>query len=130
MAVARHRIQDLIKVLLFPPSRFSPLLSQLTIRPQTQKQCHIFNTTYNPFNIRTGAKVLRQRLKGPTLASYYPPRPVTIRSFKKWFPGMETFEEDRADREDHLVMQKARGKGPPKKKRTKEEGKRFGKRKR
>lgn len=52
-----------------------------------------------------------------------------MRDFKTWFPGMETYNEKEADREDHLAIQKARGKGPPKKKRTREESKKFGKKK-
>lgn len=44
------------------------------------------------------------------------------------YPGFETYEEDAADREDAIVLAKARGKGAPKKKRTAEESKKFQKR--
>lgn len=36
------------------------------------------------------------------------------------YPELETYEEDTADREDAIVLAKARGKGAPKKKRTAE----------
>ncbi|KAL7771616.1 hypothetical protein CFE70_001563 [Pyrenophora teres f. teres 0-1] len=49
MAVARHRVLDLMRV-----------------------QCNVFNTTYNPERIRLGSRILHQRLKGPAVASYYP----------------------------------------------------------
>lgn len=39
---------------------------------------------------------------------------------RKLYPGFETYEEDEADREDAIVLAKARGKGAPKKKKTKE----------
>ena len=61
------------------------------------------------------------------MASYYPPRPITMRKLRAAFPGMETFDEKESDRVDDLAITKARGKGPPKKKRTKEEGRKGGK---
>ncbi|KAI5919003.1 mitochondrial ribosomal subunit S27-domain-containing protein [Camillea tinctor] len=60
-------------------------------------QCQIFATTYNPDGIRMGNKVLRQRLRGPTLAKYYPPRGPSV---------------------NDLQRVRSRGKGAPKKKRT------------
>lgn len=68
--------------------------------------------------MRTGNKVLRQRLKGPIVAAYYPPRSTTIRELESLFPGLETYDDYEAERVDSIAITKARGKGPPKKKRT------------
>ncbi|KAL2351823.1 mitochondrial ribosomal subunit S27-domain-containing protein [Cryomyces antarcticus] len=107
MAVARSRVLDLMKA-----------------------QCRIFSTTFNPTNIRTGNKVLRQRLKGSALAAYYPRKVVTIRDLQKLYPNFETWDEEQEDRVEHILIQKSRGKGAPKKKRTAAESKKFGKKKR
>ncbi|KAF2238554.1 hypothetical protein EV356DRAFT_529010 [Viridothelium virens] len=108
MAVARSRVLDLMKV-----------------------QCRIFNTTFNPDRLRTGNKILRQRLRGPTLAQYYPRRVVTIGDLRKAYPDYEVWDEKEEERLEHVGMLKAKGKGPPKKKKTAEESKKFaGKKKR
>ncbi|KAI9704701.1 MAG: mitochondral 37S ribosomal protein S27 [Bogoriella megaspora] len=106
MSVARSRILDLMKV-----------------------QSRIFSTTFNPHALRTGNKILRQRLRGPTLAQYYPRRVVTIRDLKKAYPEYEVWDEKEEERLEHVAALKAKGKGPPKKKRTAEESKKFGKKK-
>lgn len=81
-------------------------------------QCEIFSTTYNPDGIRMGNKILRQRLKGPTLAKYYPPRGPTVVTLEKTFKRLqlETINEEEDDRLEHLAGVKSRGKGAPKKK--------------
>lgn len=45
----------------------------------------IFRETFNPTNARTGAKVLRQRLKGDLIRSYYKPNfpELTLRYMNK-----------------------------------------------
>ena len=80
----------------------------------------IFSTTFNPDRIRTGNKILRQRLKGHVLAEYYPRKLVTIADVAKAYKkhGMETYDEDELERLEDLERRKARGKGAPKKKRT------------
>ncbi|KAH0612230.1 uncharacterized protein LAJ45_06529 [Morchella importuna] len=83
--------------------------------------CRIFSTTFNPTNARTGNKVLRQRLKGPTLLEYYPRRIATFKDLKRHFPMMEFYDHEEAQRLQDLEAKKARGKGAPKKIRTKEE---------
>ncbi|KAI9836184.1 MAG: hypothetical protein M1819_001521 [Sarea resinae] len=103
MAIPRSRILDLMRA-----------------------QCRIFSTTFNPEGLRTGNKVLRQRLRGPTLAAYYPRRLVTIKDIKKTYRGLETWDDDEEDRLEHIQIAKSRGKGAPKKKRTAEESKKFG----
>ncbi|KAI9776434.1 MAG: mitochondral 37S ribosomal protein S27 [Candelina submexicana] len=106
MAVARSRILDLVKV-----------------------QCRIFSTIYNPEGIRTGNKVLRQRLRGPALAAYYPRRVVTFKDLKNAYPNLETWDDDEEDRLEHIQIMKSRGKGAPKKRRTAAESKKFAKKK-
>ncbi|KAI1637460.1 mitochondrial ribosomal subunit S27-domain-containing protein [Biscogniauxia mediterranea] len=96
-SVSRARLLDLMKV-----------------------QCEIFATTYNPDGIRMGNKILRQRLRGPTLAKYYPPRGPTVNDLRRSFLplGLETINEAEEDRQEHLAGVRSRGKGAPKKKRT------------
>ncbi|EHY54280.1 mitochondral 37S ribosomal protein S27 [Exophiala dermatitidis] len=83
-------------------------------------QCSIFSTTFNPNQQRLGNKILRQRLRGPTLAAYYPRRSATVEDmldeFKKF--GLDGFNEDEETRFESIQIAKLRGKGAPKKKRT------------
>ncbi|EGS23891.1 mitochondrial 37S ribosomal protein mS33 [Thermochaetoides thermophila DSM 1495] len=81
-------------------------------------RCELFGTVFNPEGIRTGNKVLRKALKGPSVVSYYPPRLYTFREFKNEFKPLhlEVECEDELDRLDHIAALKARGKGTPKKK--------------
>ncbi|PHH81617.1 hypothetical protein CDD82_310 [Ophiocordyceps australis] len=66
-------------------------------------QCKIFATAYNPEGTRTGNKILRQRLRGPALAAYYPRKTVTIDDVNREFgPELETFDDDAEDRLEHL----------------------------
>ncbi|KAL1302550.1 hypothetical protein AAFC00_002932 [Neodothiora populina] len=104
MAVPRSRILDLVKT-----------------------QCRVFNTTFNPEGLRLGNKILRQRLKGPSLAAYYPRRVVTFKDLQKAYPKFETYDDFEEDRVEHVQITKSRGKGAPKKKRTAAESKKFGK---
>lgn len=103
MAVPRSRILDLMRV-----------------------QCRIFSTTFNPERLRLGNKILRQRLKGPAMASYYPRKVATIQDIAKMYPEFEdVIDEEEEDRLEGIKILKARGKGAPKKKRTAEESKKF-----
>jgi small subunit ribosomal protein S33 len=98
---------------------FSPGLTSLRpplIHPQVQ--CGIFSTIFNPTSERLGNKVLRQRLRGPALASYYPRRVATFKDLQRLYPAFETYNEHEEDRLEHLQIAKSRGKGAPKKKRT------------
>lgn len=71
-----------------------------------QAQCRIFATNFNPDRLRMGNKILRQRLRGPTLLSYYPRKSVTIRDLQDTFKplGLETWNEEEEDRLEHLQM--------------------------
>ncbi|KAH8724785.1 mitochondrial ribosomal subunit S27-domain-containing protein [Phaeosphaeriaceae sp. PMI808] len=106
MAVPRQRILDLMRV-----------------------QCSVFNTTYNPQRLRLGSRILHQRLKGPQVASYYPPRIGTISQLRSLYPKNEILDEEEEDWLEHLNVARSRGKGTPKKKRTAAESKKFNKRK-
>ncbi|KZF20655.1 hypothetical protein L228DRAFT_269951 [Xylona heveae TC161] len=88
-------------------------------------QCRIFSTTFNPEGIRTGNKVLRQRLRGAAVAAYYPRRVVTFKDLQKSYPEFEIFDDVQDDRIEHLQILKAKGKGAPKKKKSAEESKKF-----
>ncbi|CAK7238911.1 MAG: hypothetical protein STHCBS139747_000332 [Sporothrix thermara] len=93
MSVPRARLLDLMKV-----------------------QCKVFQTTFNPEGIRMGNKVLRQRLRGPALASYYPRKLVTIKDLQREFNTDYTIiNEEEEDRLEHLAGLRARGKGNAKK---------------
>ncbi|KAI4099642.1 MAG: hypothetical protein L6R37_005873 [Teloschistes peruensis] len=81
--------------------------------------------TFNPTGTRTGNKILRQRLKGPSVASYYPRRAATIKDLTKLYPDLETWDEDEEERLEFLAYKKARGKGAPKKKSSAAESKKI-----
>ena len=83
-----------------------------------QVQCRIFSTIFNPNGERLGNKILRQRLKGPSLAAYYPRRVATFKDLKALYPGYEMYDEFEEDRLEHIQISKSRGKGAPKKKKT------------
>ena len=101
-----------------PPS--TPLLPPSTNFPKLQSR--IFNTTHNPTRARLGNAILRQRLKGPQLASYYPRKSATVddilREFKKF--DLTGWNEEEEDRLEGIAIAKLRGKGAPKKKRSAE----------
>lgn len=119
--VPRARLLGLMKVSskTYPPKRMIILTSSL-VKPQLR--CSLFNTTYNPTGARLGNKVLRQRLRGPALAQYYPRRAVTHRDLVDAFKhlDLETWDDEEEDRLETLQVRSMRGKGAPKKKRTKE----------
>lgn len=60
--------------------------------------------TYNPERIRTGNKVLRERLKGPSIAEYYPRRGATMRDVQILYPGLDTWDDDEQDRTEALTL--------------------------
>lgn len=50
-----------------------------------------------------GNKVLRQRLKGPALAAYYPRKVATIKDVKREFgPVLTTWDEAEEDRFEYI----------------------------
>jgi small subunit ribosomal protein S33 len=78
-----------------------------------QLQCSIFQTSYNPTSMRTGAKYLRARLRGPSMAAYYP-EILNITEMRKSNRAAQ-FMVDFAERQrlQDVEDKKARGKGTP-----------------
>lgn len=85
-----------------------------------ETQCRIFSLNFNPQRLRLGNKVLRQRLRGPALAAWYPRKTVSFRDLQDAYRplGLTVFDEYEDDREEAIQIAKLRGKGRPKKKRT------------
>jgi small subunit ribosomal protein S33 len=80
-------------------------------------QCVLFSQVYNPKNLRLGNKVLRQRLKGVPLASYYPRKTPGVWDLNKLFGHhLYAWDEDVESHLEHLEGRKERGKGQPRKK--------------
>lgn len=97
MSVPRARLLDLMKVWLLFSLQNCPPANQL------QAQCQVFATNFNPDGIRMGNKVLRQRLRGPALAAYYPRRVATIKDVRQEFgPGLDTWEDAEEDRFEYI----------------------------
>ena len=92
-----------------PPSRLSLL---------TKLRCAIFQTSYNPTSARTGAKYLKRRLRGPSMVSYYPEE-FNISKIVKSYPELEMVDEDEVERFADVADRRRRGKGAPKKAKTK-----------
>ena len=61
---------------------------------------------------------MRQRLKGASVASYYPPRIGTISQLRSLYPENEILDDEEEDWLEHLNVARSRGKATPKKKRT------------
>ena len=50
-----------------------------------------------------GNKILRQRLKGPAVAAYYPRKTATIKDLKREFgPVLATWDEAEEDRFEYI----------------------------
>ncbi|KAA1072297.1 hypothetical protein PGT21_032044 [Puccinia graminis f. sp. tritici] len=104
--------------------------TKFRLQALAKAQSTVFQTPYNPRNLRTGDRYLTKKLKGPLLQTYYPPiRPVnfkqlnhifvqtakangvTGRDLEYWkLPDLR--EEKRLER---VAYNRKRGKGPPKK---------------
>lgn len=78
----------------------------------------IFDQNWNPNNLRNGAKILREPLKGPKVASYYGENGAapTFKDFKEWFPELKLIDPKEAYRVKMVLDRKKRNKGAPKKK--------------
>ncbi|KAI9592506.1 mitochondrial ribosomal subunit S27-domain-containing protein [Syncephalis fuscata] len=86
-------------------------LAQLTAR--------VFGHVYNPTGVRTGNKILRQRLIGPAITSYYPAnfgREIRVlKDVTQKFPELDLENMAEEERLDEVERRRRRGKGPPKK---------------
>ena len=77
-------------------------------------RCAIFQTSYNPTCVRTGAKYLRKRLRGPSMVRYYP-QEINLSQIARQYPELELVNEDEEQRLQDVEDRKKRGKGAPKK---------------
>lgn len=61
---------------------------------------------FNPERLRLGNKVLRQRLRGPALAAWYPRKTVSFRDLQDAYRplGLTMFDEAEDDREEAIQM--------------------------
>jgi len=91
------------------PSRLAALV---------KTRCTVFQTSYNPTSVRTGAKYLRARLRGPSMLNYYPPT-LSLASVIREFPEMELVDAAEQQRLQDIEDRKRRGKGAPKKAKSK-----------
>ncbi|CDR39207.1 CYFA0S03e00848g1_1 [Cyberlindnera fabianii] len=83
-----------------------------------QVQAKIFNQVFNPTGERTGAKYLKQKLKGDVIKSYYGPTEfITTKQLNAKFPMYKFVDPEEEYRLDILASRKRRGKGAPAKKR-------------
>ena len=80
----------------------------------TRLRSTIFQTSYNPTSLRTGAKYLKRRLRGPSMVEYYPNQ-LSIAALNKEFPGLDLVDEYEEQRLQDVADKKKRGKGAPKK---------------
>jgi small subunit ribosomal protein S33 len=80
-------------------------------------RCSIFQTSYNPKNIRTGAKYLAARLRGPALVRYYPQK-LDFARIAREFPELDFTDPHEEQRLLDVEERRRRGKGAPKKART------------
>ncbi|KAF7309614.1 Mitochondrial 37S ribosomal protein S27 [Mycena indigotica] len=92
----------------------------------TRLRCEIFQTTYNPKNLRTGAKYLRARLRGPSMVNYYP-QVVNVAAIAREHKGLELIDPKEHQRLEDVEDRKRRGKGNPKKAKTKADSRRAAK---
>lgn len=80
----------------------------------TRLRCEIFQTSYNPTSIRTGAKYLRARLRGPSMIQYYPEE-LTVARFNRMGGNFKVQDWAEYQRLADVEEKKRRGKGAPKK---------------
>lgn len=95
-----------------------PVVARARLNLLESIRCSIFATSYNPSSMRTGAKYLRARLRGPSMLNYYP-KILSISNFNQLFPELKLVDEDKVQRQKDLAALRARGKGTPKKAKSK-----------
>ncbi|EGN96408.1 hypothetical protein SERLA73DRAFT_186143 [Serpula lacrymans var. lacrymans S7.3] len=97
-----------------PPARIARIVST---------RCSIFETFYNPQSLRTGAKYLRARLRGPSMVKYYP-QEINIAKAIRAYPELEMVNKAEVQRLQDVEDKKKRGKGAPKKAKDKADSRR------
>ncbi|ODQ59027.1 hypothetical protein WICANDRAFT_63527 [Wickerhamomyces anomalus NRRL Y-366-8] len=99
-------------------SSFLPPKSRLL--ELTKLRCNIFNENFNPLNIRTGSKILTQRLKGENIKRYYGnPDMIRFKELRSLYPTIDWVDPAEVYRLKINQSRKRRGKGAPKKKKEK-----------
>ena len=93
----------------------SILPSKTRLAQLAQLSAKLFNNIYNPTGERTGNKILRKRLIGPTVTEWYPKRIITLRKITDLLPGMKLVDQEEKLRLEEIAKRKKRGKGAPKK---------------
>ncbi|EJF56293.1 mitochondrial ribosomal subunit S27-domain-containing protein [Dichomitus squalens] len=89
----------------------------------TRMRCEIFQTAYNPTSVRTGAKYLRARLRGPSMIQYYPDE-LSVARFNRMGGDFKIQDWDEYQRLSDVEEKKRRGKGAPKKAKSPAESRR------
>ncbi|KAI0668343.1 mitochondrial ribosomal subunit S27-domain-containing protein [Trametes maxima] len=87
-------------------------------------RCEIFQTSYNPTSLRTGAKYLRARLRGPSMIRYYPDE-LSVSQFNRMPGNFKVQNWEEYQRLADVEEKKRRGKGAPKKAKSKAESRRM-----
>ncbi|KAI0657180.1 mitochondrial ribosomal subunit S27-domain-containing protein [Cubamyces menziesii] len=90
----------------------------------TKLRCEIFQTAYNPTSVRTGAKYLRARLRGPSMIHYYPDT-LTVAEFNRMPGGFKIQDWAEYQRLADVEEKKRRGKGAPRKAKTAADSRRM-----
>ncbi|KAI0355150.1 hypothetical protein OH77DRAFT_1425203 [Trametes cingulata] len=90
----------------------------------TRLRCEIFQTAYNPTSVRTGAKYLRARLRGPSMIQYYPDT-LTVTQFNRMPGDFKIRNWEEYQRLADVEEKKRRGKGAPKKAKSPAESRRM-----
>ncbi|KAG5518887.1 hypothetical protein PMAC_002418 [Pneumocystis sp. 'macacae'] len=73
----------------------------------------IFGTTFNVDSRRNGNRVLRQRLRGPTVLEYYSRMNVVPKTIIRSFPELKLVDPIEESRKADVDRRRRRGKGPP-----------------
>ncbi|KAI9219620.1 mitochondrial ribosomal subunit S27-domain-containing protein [Blastocladiella britannica] len=85
------------------------------VRALNALSCSVFQTVHNPTHARTGLRVLRDRLAGPQLTSYYPAEELNLTRLNAALKptGIKLVDFEDQLRLDKIKALKARGKGAP-----------------
>lgn len=125
VGVDARRVGHVPKISLRKPPRPTSAanMASTTISPLkalTKLRCSIFQTAYNPTSSRSGAKYLRARLRGPSMVKYYPqPDEHSVEGLNRLYPGFNLVDVDEVIRLNDVEDKKKRGKGAPKKAKSK-----------
>ncbi|KAG9295481.1 hypothetical protein G9A89_013510 [Geosiphon pyriformis] len=89
--------------------------SRLRLAKLAKLTAGIFNRVYNPTNARTGNKILKKHLLGPTLLKWYPQQLIPFQKLREAIPEVNLVDRAEQQRLADNAARRKRGKGPPKK---------------